>query len=57
MEKTQDPMPVLVWIHGGGWQAGNKEGGIQKLAPFAERGYFCASIEYRLSGEAVFPES
>jgi acetyl esterase/lipase len=48
-------MPVVVWIHGGGWQAGNKDSGIRLLAPFAGRGYFCASIEYRLSGEAKFP--
>ncbi len=50
-----DPMPVLVWIHGGGWRGGDKNGGLGKLAPYAERGYFCATIEYRLSKEAVFP--
>ncbi len=51
-EKT---MPVLVWIHGGGWYEGNKAKGIPWLIPFAKRGYFCASIEYRLSHEALFP--
>jgi acetyl esterase/lipase len=49
------PSPVLVWIHGGGWQSGSKQDGIQKLLPFARQGYLCASIEYRLSQEALFP--
>jgi len=48
-------MPVLVWIHGGGWREGSKEEGIPRLISFAKRGYFCASIEYRLSHEALFP--
>lgn len=54
-ERAERPMPVLVWIHGGGWRAGNKETGIPRLIPFAQRGYFCASASYRLSQEAVFP--
>lgn len=49
------PMPVLVWIHGGAWMAGNKRSGVGLLAPFAKRGYFCAAIEYRFSQEALFP--
>jgi acetyl esterase/lipase len=52
---AEGPMPVLVWIHGGGWQGGNKDSGLPLLAPFADTGYFCASIEYRLSSEATFP--
>jgi acetyl esterase/lipase len=51
----KDPMPVVVWIHGGAWRAGNKDSGIPQLMRFARRGYFCASIEYRLSQEAKFP--
>lgn len=51
----ENPMPVIVWVHGGGWRGGNKEGGIGRLIPFARNGYFCATIEYRLSGEATFP--
>jgi acetyl esterase/lipase len=51
----KDPMPVLVWIHGGAWMGGSRDSGIDLLAPFAARGYFCASIEYRFSQEALFP--
>jgi acetyl esterase/lipase len=51
----KESMPVLVWIHGGGWSGGNKDSGIFLLSPYANRGYFCATIEYRLSGEATFP--
>jgi acetyl esterase/lipase len=48
-------MPVLVWIHGGGWHRGSKRGSIGKLLPFARKSFFCISIDYRLSGEATFP--
>jgi acetyl esterase/lipase len=48
-------MPVVVWVHVGGWRAGNKDSGIGRLARFAQRGYCCASIEYRFSKEAIFP--
>ena len=47
------PMPVVVWIHGGGWTDGDHTG-LENLS-LAERGYFTANIEYRLSQEAIFP--
>ncbi len=47
------PMPAVIWIHGGGWQEGtHKQNGAAALALF---GYFTASVEYRLSGEAKWP--
>jgi acetyl esterase/lipase len=49
------PSPVLVWIHGGGWQTGSKREGLQNLLFFARQGFLCASINYRLSHEALFP--
>lgn len=50
------PLPVIVFVHGGGWQGGDKRGGIGMLAPFAAKGdYVCASVGYRLSGEAIWP--
>jgi acetyl esterase/lipase len=52
----KQPMPVLVWIHGGGWEDGTpKESGDRHLMRFAQRGYLCATIDYRLSGKAIFP--
>ncbi|HWT01557.1 MAG TPA: alpha/beta hydrolase fold domain-containing protein [Pyrinomonadaceae bacterium] len=53
--RPREPMPVIVFVHGGGWFEGHRSRGLGPLARFAERGYFCASIEYRLSGEAKFP--
>jgi acetyl esterase/lipase len=49
------PVPVIVWLHGGGFRIGDR-----KLAPdlsrfFARRGFAMVSIDYRLSGEAIFP--
>ncbi len=51
----KEAMPVIVWIHGGGWQKGDRNSGIPRLAGYAAQGYFCASVEYRLSKEAIFP--
>lgn len=49
------PLPVIVWLHGGGWRIGDRKLGPDFRVLFAERGYAMASIEYRLSGEALFP--
>ncbi len=47
-------LPLVVWIHGGGWRNGSKA--TPRLAVgLAQRGYVVASIDYRLSGDAVFP--
>lgn len=54
-EKSATPMPVYVWIHGGGWQGGTKEGGIGQVIPMVRHGFVGATIEYRLTGEASFP--
>jgi acetyl esterase/lipase len=47
------PRPAMVWIHGGGWNSGDKSAppGMGLLL----RGYVVISINYRLSSEAVFP--
>jgi acetyl esterase/lipase len=51
----KDPMPVLVFIHGGGFVSGDKSAGYSHLMRFAKRGYFCASINYRSAYEKHFP--
>ena len=54
-EKPKQPAPAFVWIHGGGWKGGTKEGGVRQCVPLVRRGFVGATIEYRLSGEAPFP--
>ncbi len=54
-EKASTPMPLIIWIHGGGWAAGSKDGCPPLRGGFIERGYAVASVGYRLSGHAVFP--
>lgn len=49
------PLPVIIWIHGGGWQSGSKDACPPLRNGSTERGYAVASINYRLSGDAVFP--
>ncbi len=49
------PLPLIIWIHGGGWQNGSKEGCPPLRGGYTERGYAVASINYRLSGHATFP--
>lgn len=53
-EMPENPIPAIVWVHGGGWRGGSKNG-IGRPAPILARGYGLVSVEYRLSGEALFP--
>lgn len=47
--------PLLVWIHGGGWRNGDKGRGGKFVPAGTDAGYAVASINYRLTGEAIFP--
>lgn len=52
------PFPVVVWIHGGGWNADSKEGRpVVRLVDDELRrlGYAIVAIDHRLSKEALFP--
>ncbi|MBM4016778.1 MAG: alpha/beta hydrolase [Planctomycetes bacterium] len=49
------PMPVVVYIHGGAWRGGSRAAMPLLCNRLAQEGYFCASIEYRLSQESPFP--
>jgi acetyl esterase/lipase len=47
------PMPAIIFIHGGGWIGGNHK--LSPILQIAKSGYFGASIEYRLSNVAKWP--
>lgn len=39
--------PIVVWIHGGGWQAGDKSDVAAKPWAFVDRGFVFVAINYR----------
>jgi acetyl esterase/lipase len=51
--KGDGPFPLVIWVHGGAWEGGSKEGG--PTAGLLPLGYAVASVNYRLSKHAVFP--
>jgi len=53
---TDKPLPVIVFIHGGAWRAGNKSAGIGRVAPYVAGGHYAGvSVGYRLTSEAIWP--
>lgn len=49
--KDAKDLPVMFWIHGGGWQAGDKSDVQLKPQVFTERGFIFVSTNYRLLPE------
>lgn len=55
-KSSEKPLPAIVFIHGGGWRAGDKAGGVWNVMRFVASGnYVGASVGYRLTGEAIWP--
>jgi acetyl esterase/lipase len=51
----QRGVPVVVFVHGGGWNAGYRSEFVPMALRLAQRGYAAATISYRLAGEAGYP--
>jgi acetyl esterase/lipase len=49
-------LPIIFWIHGGGWQAGNKEDVQIKPHAFTAKGFIFVSTNYRLIPAASIKE-
>ncbi|MDB6003890.1 MAG: Lipase [Prosthecobacter sp.] len=45
--------PLIVYVHGGGWRAGSKKD--VPIVDLYDKGFAIASVDYRLSTQAVFP--
>ncbi len=55
--EAETPPPLLVIVHGGGFVLNDCESRQTRLfySFFRERGFACATVNYRLAQEAVFP--
>jgi acetyl esterase/lipase len=52
---VKTPSPTLVYIHGGGWIFGSKEGALLNFLPFMEMGWTIVNVEYRMASQSLAP--
>jgi acetyl esterase/lipase len=52
---TSQPLPTLIYIHGGGWRAGDKDTVLLNLLPYLEMGFAVVNVEYRMTPIALVP--
>lgn len=56
MPATGDgPFPAIVCIHGGGWQAGNRQSNSALMTVLAQHGYVAVTISYRFAPQHKYP--
>jgi acetyl esterase/lipase len=53
--RTTGPVPVLMYIHGGGWVGGTKESAFLVTMPYLEMGWAVVNVEYRLGRVSLAP--
>ena len=50
-------VPVIVFLHGGGWSGGTRTTGPDFTRFYAQDGFAVASLEYRLTPGVTFPSN
>lgn len=57
-KKSDEPLPVMVWIFGGGFHTGGTDGPVYRGDAYAEKGVILVSVAYRLGifGYLAHPE-
>ena len=53
-DRGEEPLPVMVWIHGGGYNNGSGTAGLYDGANLARRGVVVVTINYRLGRLGFF---
>jgi acetyl esterase/lipase len=53
--EVDSPTPAVLYIHGGGFKGGSKNGVADDALMLAKHGTAVVAIDYRLSGTAIFP--
>ncbi len=49
------PFPLIIWIHGGAWEIGDRKDNHKGMMGFAKLGYAGASVQYRFAPKCKFP--
>jgi len=54
-KNADGPLPLLLFIHGGGWRSGKRSDYLVYLTSFAQKGYITATVSYRLMRDSIYP--
>jgi acetyl esterase/lipase len=54
-QDSSEPLPTVMYIHGGGWLFGDRTGALPQLLPYLDKGWNVVNVEYRMSGQALAP--
>lgn len=56
-EQVERPFPLVIYVHGGSWQMGDRRGGAGVVFTDAllDAGYAFAGVDYRLAPDVTFP--
>jgi acetyl esterase/lipase len=52
---AKQDLPVVVFVHGGGWRSGFRSEFVPMALRLARNGYASVTVTYRLAGEAMYP--
>ena len=55
LKELTEPVPVVIFIHGGSWKSGRRSDYLPYLVDYALKGYVTITVSYRLSRVALFP--
>lgn len=50
-----DPVPAVIYIHGGGWVFGDKGGAVLMTLPYLKMGWAAVNVEYRMASVSKAP--
>jgi acetyl esterase/lipase len=48
-QSAKQPVPTVIYIHGGGWIFGDRIGATTQLFPYFQRGWNIVNVEYRMA--------
>ena len=55
-KKQSEPLPVVVFIHGGAWRSGHKNTSLSRVLDYVASGHYAGvTVGYRLSDEVKWP--
>jgi acetyl esterase/lipase len=54
-QESKKPLPTVMYIHGGGFEFGDRMSAVPQLFPYLNKGWNVVNVEYRLSGQALAP--